>query len=834
VKHLYLSAAIAPFLLITPAVAQTAQAAKPAEKAVQSAGGNANGEAVFSTGVAKGRDRLDSATSTSALRASDFETYGAHSLGEVLRNIPGIRAEYAIGEGNANYSIRGLPLSGTGSKYVQLQEEGLPVLEFGDMYQFGTDMFMRADLNVSQIETIRGGSASTFASNSPGGVINLISKTGDAEGGAVQATYGLGYGEKRVDGDYGSKINDTLRFHVGGFYRQGEGPRDVGYTAYKGGQIKANITKTFDNGYVRIYGKYLNDRTPNYQFVPIQVSGTNADPTFTSPANFNVKSDSLLSRYTTNIQRLDENNNLTHDDARDGQHAVVKSVGLDAQFDVKGWTISEKFRFSDVGGSNLSIRPIAVNQASVLAVANGGVGSTLSFATGPQAGQAITSPATLNGNGLLTSSLQFDTKIKSLDNVTNDIRASRVWDIKGGDLTTTAGFYASSQDYATDLAFLNVLSSVAGDGQSTLINTKTAAGVPFTQDGYIAYGIGNTYRRVYDMNYGVKAPYGSINYRIGKIAVGGSLRYDMGKVRGTLYGAELGGGRPGMTSFDMNRDGAISTAETKVAFLPLGQPGHVDYDYHYLSYSTGVNYRVAEPLAVFGRYSRGGRASADKILFTPAVDYNTGKLVNNESAYDTVKQAELGLKYRISGLTVNVTGFSAKTGERNVQINSAADGTIRVDNIVRGYKAKGVELEAAVRKGPFSVTAGGTYTDAKIASDAFRPELVGNKPRHQADFIYSVTPQVELKYVTFGANVIGTTSSYAQDSNQLKLPGYKLVNAFVQIRPAERVQLMLNINNLFNKLALADSEQATIPTSGVVLGRAYLGRTASATLRYTF
>ncbi|WP_369825746.1 TonB-dependent receptor domain-containing protein [Caulobacter sp. BP25] len=817
-----------------PAAAQAADAAKPADKAIQSAGGKAQGEAVFSTGVAKGRDRLDSATSTSALRASEFETYGARSLGEVLRNIPGIRAEYAIGEGNANYSIRGLPLSSTGSKYVQLQEEGLPVLEFGDLYLFGTDMFMRADLNISQIETIRGGSASTFASNSPGGVINLISKTGDSEGGAVQATYGLGYGEKRVDGAYGGKISDTLRFHVGGFYRQGEGPRDVGYTAYKGGQLKANITKTFDNGYVRIYGKYLNDRTPNYQFVPIKVSGTNADPTYSAPANFDPKTDSLLSRYTTNVIRLDENNNLTQSDARGGQHAVVKSVGLDAQFDVKGWTITEKFRFSDVGGSNQTVRPIAVNQASVLAVANGGVGSMLSYATGPQAGQAITSPATLNGNGLLTSSLQFGTKIKSLDNVTNDIRASRVWDINGGDLTTTAGFYASSQDYAMDMAFLNVLASVAGNGQSTLINTKTAAGVPFTQDGYIAYSIGNTHRRNYDMNYGVNAPYASINYRIGKIAVGGSLRYDMGKVRGTLYGAELGGGLPATTSFDMNRDGVISTAETKVSYLPLGQPGHVDYDYNYLSYSTGLNYRVAEQLAVFGRYSRGGRASADRILFTPAVNYKTGKLVDDASAYDTVKQLELGLKYRIAGLTFNATGFSAKTGERNTQVSSGADGQAQVVNIVRGYEAKGVELEAAVRKGPFSVTAGATYTDAKITSDASRPELVGNKPRHQADFIYSVTPQVELKSVTFGANVIGTTSSYAQDTNQLKLPGYKLVNAFVQVRPTERVQLMLNVNNLFNKLALIDSEQPAIPASGVVLGRAYLGRTASATLRYTF
>jgi len=839
-RHLYLSAAIAPLLLFSSAHAQTQDSdlqgsAKTADKAIPTAGAKANAEAVFSTGVAKGRDRLDSATSTSALRESEIEVLGARSLGEVLRNIPGIRAEYAGGEGNANYSIRGLPLSGTGSKYVQLQEDGLPVLEFGDLSQFTSDMFMRGDLNLSAIETIRGGSASTFASNSPGGVINLISKTGDTEGGAVQATYGLNYGEKRVGGDYGYKISDTLRMHIGGFYRQGEGTRDVGYTAYKGGQIKANITKTFENGYVRVYGKWMDDRTPSYQFVPIRVTGTNDDPTFTSPANFNLKTDSLLSPHTSNILTLDSDNNIAAKDVRQGQRAIVKSIGLDAQFDVGGWTLSEKFRVSKITGGNMTIRPIAVAPAAALAFAYGGPGGRLSFATGPQRGQVIPSPAALNGNGLLTSAVIIDTDVDSLDNFTNDFRASRVWEVGGGNLTTTVGFYKSSQDYNSFWSFLNVLTDVRGDGDSSLIDVTTAAGVPTTQDGYLSYGIGGAlYHRSYDMNYGVDAPYASINYHIGKIAIGGSLRYDMGNVKGTLYGAELGGGRVGVTSADMNGDGRISLAETKVATLPLGAPGNVDYNYEYLSYSTGLNYRVAEQLAVFARYSRGGRASADKILFTPAVDYNTGKLVDNDSAYDTVKQAELGLKYRISGVTFNVTAFSAKTGEQNVQVNSKPDGSIQVENIIRGYKAKGVELEAAVRRGPFSVTAGATYTDAKITSDATHPEFIGNTPRHQADLIFSVTPQVELKYATLGVNVIGTTSSFAQDTNQLKLPGYTLVGAFVQVRPTERVQLMLNVNNLFDKLALSDVEQATIPASGVVLGRAYNGRTFSGTLRYTF
>jgi len=145
---------------------------------------------VFSTGVAKGRDRLDSATSTSALKGSEIEKLGPRPLADILRTLPGLRVESAVGEGNANYTVRGLPLAAGGSKYVQLQEEGLPAVEFGDIFNVAADVFLRNDFNLAAVETIRGGSASTFASDSPGGLINLISKTGDVAGGAVQVTGG--------------------------------------------------------------------------------------------------------------------------------------------------------------------------------------------------------------------------------------------------------------------------------------------------------------------------------------------------------------------------------------------------------------------------------------------------------------------------------------------------------------------------------------------------------------------------------------------------------------------------------------------------------------------
>ena len=831
-KYLLLLAA-APIGLATPAAAQEATAQN--EQAAEKGQDKAPAKEVFSTGVAKGRDILDSAISTSSLKDEEIEKFGARSFGEVLRNIPGVRAEYQGGEGNASYSIRGLPLASIGSKFLQFQEDGLPVLEFGDFLGSSSDMFVRIDSNLAQIEAIRGGSASTFASNSPGGVINLISKTGEVEGGSVAASAGLDYGMYRLDFEYGGRISDTLRYHVGGFYRQGEGPRDVGYTAYKGGQFKFNITKELGEGFIRIYGKYLDDRAPMYPSVPMMVTGTNDKPEFENVASFEMGRDSLVSRYLNNMPSLDESNNLKVYDPRDGMHAVVKSIGVEAKFDVAGWTISEKFRYADISGSVFQNTPLAVAPAIGLAMANGGPGATLRYANGPQAGQAI-NPMTLNGNGLLVQSLLINTDLRNLDNMTNDLRASRAWDIGGGKLTTTVGFYKSNQSYDPYITMAVALQDVVGGGNSALVDVFTAGGTKVSQDGILSYSLlgASSYHRRYGASYDINAPYASVNYHIGKVAIGGSVRYDMGKAQGTLFGADLGGRGTGIMAYDFNGDGAISPAESQTAYLPLSQPGIVDYDYHYWSYSAGINYRIAESLAVFGRYSRGARAAADRILFTPAIDYNSGALFDPKNGYDAVKQTEVGVKYRGNGVALNLTGFLANTGERNLQINSAPDGSVQVEQIVRGYRAYGAEFEGSVRHGPFSLTAGATYTHAEITDDATNPALVGNTPRHQASFIFEATPQFETKMFTVGANFLGTTSSYAQDTNQLKMPGYTVVNGFVQFRPTDRVQLMLNANNLFDTRGVAEVTQASIPASGMVLARTISGRTISASLRFAF
>ncbi|MFY8005453.1 MAG: carboxypeptidase-like regulatory domain-containing protein, partial [Chitinophagaceae bacterium] len=213
---------------------------------------------VVVTGTTGARPKLATSVSTSSIRYDEAVRAAPRTTAEIFRNIPGIKAEASGGDGNTNITVRGIPISAGGSKYLQLQEDGLPVLQFGDIAFATADIFLRADQSIGRIEAIRGGSASTLATNSPAGIINFISKTGGTNGGSIALTSGLDFNTTRTDFNYGGSLSDDVSFHIGGFYRSGEGPRTAGYTANNGAQIKMNFTKKFKSGYARVYLKYLN------------------------------------------------------------------------------------------------------------------------------------------------------------------------------------------------------------------------------------------------------------------------------------------------------------------------------------------------------------------------------------------------------------------------------------------------------------------------------------------------------------------------------------------------------------------------------------------------
>jgi outer membrane receptor protein involved in Fe transport len=186
----------------------------------------------------------------------------------------------------------------------------------------------------------------------------------------------------------------------------------------------------------------------------------------------------------------------------------------------------------------------------------------------------------------------------------------------------------------------------------------------------------------------------------------------------------------------------------------------------------------------------------------------------------------VGAKYQSGGLSLYGTGFWARTEEQNYEATTQR-------STANTYRAYGLELEGAYRMGDFSISASGTYTNAKITK-SLDPTVIGNKPRRQADFIYRLAPSYTTRLFTVGASLVGTTASYTQDSNQLKLPAFTQVNAFVSVRPLDRVQVSLNANNLFNTMGFTEAEEGAIPANGIVRARSINGRTVSAALKLDF
>lgn len=775
-------------------------------------------EEIVVTAVVNQTSKMRSSVSVSALSADDLLQVAPRNTAEIFRNIPGIRSEASGGEGNANIAVRGLPVASGGAKFLQLHEDGLPVLEFGDISFGNADIFLRADANVARVEAIRGGSASTLASNSPGGVINFISKTGEKDGGSLAITRGLDYDTTRGDFDFGGHIDENWRFHIGGFYREGEGPRNADYTAESGGQVKANLTREFENGYARVYFKYLNDRAISFLPQPILVSGTNSDPTIRSVPGLDMRDETLHSALFLSNTGLDGDNNLRTNSLKDGMNPVSTAVGAEFKFDLaEGWSIFNKVRMAKTDGNFVSIFPMQVTGAQALATEIGGAGATLRYTDGTR----ITSPSTLNGNGLATRVALFDVDINDFSNFANDFKLTRA--IVAGDSTIdlTAGYYKSRQNIEMDWVWNSYVMEVTGNN-ARLLDVVAADGTYMTTGGLLAYGVpyfGNCCTRRYNAQYDIDAPYVSAALEMGQLNVDASLRRDEGKARGTYTASR-------QAQVDVNRDGIISVPERSVSIIDSANPQPINYDWGYWSWSVGANYMIDPDLAVFARISQGGRANADRLLF--------GRLradgsVAKQDAVDMVDQYEGGVKWRGDDISVFATAFYAKTQEQNYEAT-----TQRFFD--RTYEAKGIELEASYRYEGFMLTAGGTWTDAEISKDALTPALKGNTPRRQADFIYQLTPSYSYDAFTVGTNIIGTTKSYAQDTNELVLPGYTQVNLFADYAITEGLVLSVNVNNLFNVKGLTESEEGSITegTTNIIRARSINGRTSTATLKYTF
>lgn len=770
-SHIALAALVSAMVPLTGALAQTSTDTSAPNTAL-------NLDKIIVTGTAHKVTKMKSSVSVSSIGAQAIAVSGATSAADVLRNIPGVQSQASGGESNANVTVRGLPISAGGSRYVQFQENGLPVLDFGDIAFATPDSFLRIDGMLDQVQVVRGGSASTLATNAPGGIINFIDKTGTTQGGSIAATSGLGYDEQRIDFDYGGPIDANNRFEVAGFYNNGKGLRNQGATTINGGQVHGNFTHDIEGGFIRLNFKYLNDATPTDLPVPVSINGG----TVTTFAGVDPRTANFYSKYFGNDITLTGGNGLRTSNIGTGNYAETRSIGGEFKktFD-NGIEVDDLFRYADNTGNFLGLYPSD----------NGVTLTGATYATGPNIGQAYTGPAF----GLIT----FNTKLNNLSNVANDLKVSTdAYDAGAlGKFTPTVGFYVAQQKVDVTWDFNQYYATLSGSNPNFLnaVNGPYGATGANLQAGGIGSGFGYCCDRVINGTYLTMSPYFDLGWTIGNFTSDASVREDIQQASG---------------SYAFASKGANGNAV-------YGASSPINYTVKHTSYSIGTNYEFNRDLSVFGRISDGSSFNADRVINGPGAQQLNGSVA---VPINTVMQYEGGVKAREGNLNAFVTLFDAETSESNYSATTQVASANK-------YSAYGAEIELGYVYRGFRVVGGATYTHSRITSTNEGGVPKNAIPQRQADWIYQVGPSYTYGPFSIGGSAIGTTSSFGNDQNTTRMPGYVLINAFASYNITPKLQVLFTANNVLDAIAYTEFD-------GTGAARAFTGRTVKGTLRYKF
>jgi outer membrane receptor protein involved in Fe transport len=280
---------------------------------------------------------------------------------------------------------------------------------------------------------------------------------------------------------------------------------------------------------------------------------------------------------------------------------------------------------------------------------------------------------------------------------------------------------------------------------------------------------------------------------------------------------------------DIDNDGAIDFWEARGVAVAnnFATVNLVDYDADNTAFSIGGTFLVNDSSSVFARYSEGGRAVADRLLQIGGALNPDGSLSRTTDGFDDVEQLEVGYKLRGGDYAFYATFFDTTTEETNAEITSGL-------TFEREYEARGLELEGSVDIAGFGLSGNLTWTDAEISADRTNPALVGNTPRRQADFIWTITPAYRADRWSVGATLQGSTEYFTQDNNQLKQDAYNILHLFGSYRITDALTVSFNVNNATDEFVVTEVEEGAGAPGTIVRGRPLSGRSSAISLRYEF
>ena len=790
-------------------------------------------EEVVVTGVFDKRTRMDASVAITSLSAREIERVVPNSATDLLRNVPGVYVNASRGEVNSSVYTRGLNVGG-GFYYVSLQEDGLPILAAPGSSAtdptFKPDGYLRADVTIAKVEAVRGGTASILGANAPGGIFNYISKTGGEKfEGEVRTRFGLEGNVQnpyyRVEGDVGGPLNAAkdLTFNVGGFYRYANGPKYPGYPLSYGGQLKANLLKKYKTGSLKLYGKFLNDRTGQFEQTPT-IGYENPKVV----EGFDNSSSTLIESVKASVPGAISGGPDVNYDSRNVGLYQDKSIGLSWEQELGStWTFTNNVRYAqkqNTLNTTQLVFPFRVDQLTFYGVAGAaGRFGTYNFynpssgasygsvqqlpPTGPAGIRFIPSAdlqlpgAAVQPNSLFYNPLSY-----------NDINISEV--IDQGAITkrfekmsfTLGGYFSQARTTRYNAIPL-------GQGFSTVEDQPQLVGIRYTNlggqtfdftdpSGVANYGGGGFYYNnalitqkagffghnwtltdKLNLDYGLRLENYHIEARLSTPSRLADSPTGLDGDAATLYDNRVIGTNP-----ELNFDKSITT----------------------LSYSAGLNYKFSEGLALYGRYSQ-GRKSPDLGFFFDIANQSLTSDIAVEA--QSTQMAELGLKVRTEKLNVFVTPFyTLLSNVPNFQIFQNTDLTYYAPpRVYQKVETAGVEVEVNYAFTPqLSVRAVGIGQRSKAlnyqvylagangSTDDVGVDFSGNNTDNVPPLMATITPTYSHDKFYASVTYQHMGARWANVANAFKLPAYNTFDLNVGYNVLKSLQLSASLNNVFN------------------------------------
>ena len=652
-------------------------------------------EAVVVSGTFNPASKLESSTAITTFSEQQILEQAPRGTAELLESAPGFQVMSNSGETGADVTVRGLPVAEQSSfRYVRLQEDGLPVFEPSGLLFAFPDAMARLDETVARVEAVRGGSAAVFGSSTPGGIVNLISKTGGPTlGGTIRSTTGL-QGMQRIDLNVGGPLAGDWRFNAGGYWRYDRGVRDPGFAANEGGQLRLNATRDFAAGHARFYAKYLNERNLWYLGVPIQ-NYEDPEAVGGGPA---IGSGTMFARERLTVTVPDAFNPGSMVERHlDGNTTRYSMVGTDLQRALSnGWTLT--FRGKGLHSENLTNLMVDVADPFPIAVVGPPGTRQLRYVT---TGETITDGArvaNLNGNGLMiVQGLAFVDQP-----VTNGI-ANLELGHQGTRHTLSGGVYVSAYRTRLRLVQQGVFLEVADNPRLIQVGMPAPDGsfIGLTPpDGFAGYNpgfwnltnrttiaalyLGDSWRATdrLTVDLGARADRSSSNGRNERPVNPGQV------VDGQVVGQQVPAGYPAFTP---------TPAQSRAGLFGSGIYRTWDYTFDTWSASAGANFRFTDRSAVYARLSRGTRMPTPQQWTFQTTDGSQITGDTKRGDVETTLQGEIGVKTSAARWSLLLTGFYGSSKNMLVTLDRGQpDGGFAFLPISSDTRTVGAEVEGVV------------------------------------------------------------------------------------------------------------------------------------------